>query len=91
MTKAELVGYMAEQAGISKKAAGLALDSLVASIHDALNAGERIRIADLGSFSVVARKARKGVNPRTRKPIQIPPTKAPKFTAAKALREAVKK
>jgi len=91
MTKAELVSHIAQQAGISKKAAGAALDSIVSAIHEVLKKGSRIRVADLGSFSVVTRKARQGVNPRTGKPIKIPATKAPKFTAAKALKDAVKK
>ncbi len=91
MTKAELVTSIAQQAGISKKAAGMALDAIVVAIQDVLKKGERIRVADLGSFSVVQRKARQGVNPRTGKPIKIPSTKAPKFTAAKALKDAVKK
>lgn len=91
MTKAELVTNIAQQAGISKKAAGMALDAIVVAIQDVLKKGDRIRIADLGSFSVVQRKARQGVNPRTGKPIKIPSTKAPKFTAAKALKDAVKK
>lgn len=91
MTKADLVARISEEAGISKKAAGIAIDSVVAVIHEVLKKGEKIRITDLGSFSVVKRQARQGVNPRTRKPIKIPATKAPKFTAAKALKDAVKK
>jgi DNA-binding protein HU-beta len=91
MTKADLVARIAEEAGVSKKAAATALDSVVTAIHDVLKKGDKVRISDLGSFSVVQRKARQGVNPRTGKPIKIPATKAPKFTAAKALRDAVKK
>jgi DNA-binding protein HU-beta len=90
MTKADLVAHIAEEAGISKKAAGIALDSVVEAIHDVLKKGDKIRIADLGSFSVVKRKARQGVNPRTREPLKIPATKAPKFTPAKALKDSVK-
>jgi DNA-binding protein HU-beta len=90
MTKAELVSHVAQEAGISKKAAGLALDAFVEAVHEVLKKGGRIRVADLGSFSVVKRNARRGVNPRTRKPIKIPATKAAKFTAAKALKESVK-
>ena len=33
MTKADLVARIAEEAGISKKAAALSLDSVVAAIH----------------------------------------------------------
>ncbi len=91
MTKADLVARISEEAGISKKAANAALDSVISAIHDVLKKGEKIRLSDLGTFAVVTRKARKGVNPRTGKPIKIPETKAPKFSAAKALRDAVKK
>jgi len=91
MTKADLVSRIAEQAGISKKAAGTALDSVISAIHEVLKKGAKIRVSDLGSFSVVQRKARQGVNPRTGKPIKIPATKAPKFSAAKSLKDAVKK
>lgn len=91
MTKAELITRIAEEAGISKKAAGTALDSVVAAIQEVLKKGDKIRITDLGSFSVVNRQARQGVNPRTGKPIKIPATKAPKFSAAKALKDAVRK
>ncbi|MDQ7781508.1 MAG: HU family DNA-binding protein [Desulfomonilaceae bacterium] len=91
MTKSELVARVAEEAGISKKAAAGAVDSVVEAIHDVLKKGEKIRITDLGSFSVVTRKARKGVNPRTGEPLNIPATRAPKFAAAKALKESVQK
>jgi len=36
------------------------------------------------------RKARKGVNPQTRRTIQIPAKKVPKFKPGKGLREKVK-
>jgi len=91
MTKADLVARIAEESGVSKKSAGMALNSMVKAIHEVLKKGDKIRIADLGSFSVVKRQARQGVNPRTGKPIKIPATKAPKFAAAKALKDVVKK
>ncbi len=91
MTKADLVARIAEESGVSKKAAGMALNSMVKAIHEVLKKGDKIRIADLGSFSVVKRQARQGVNPRTGKPIKIPATKAPKCAAAKALKDVVKK
>lgn len=91
MTKADLVARIAEEATISKKAASMALDAVVKAIHGVLKNGDKIRIADLGSFSVVKRKARQGVNPRTGKPLKIPASTAPKFAAAKALKETVNK
>lgn len=92
MTKAELVAHMAEEAAITKKAAALALDALVGAVHDSLKKKEgKIRIADLGTFKVVKKKARTGVNPQTRQKIKIPAAKVPRFTASRALREAAKK
>ena len=90
-TKADWVARIAVDTAITKKSAALALDALVKVIHDVLKAGDKIRISDLGTFSVVKRKARKGVNPRTGKPLKIPATNAPKFSAAKALKDSVKK
>jgi nucleoid DNA-binding protein len=52
MTKSELVAQIAQQAGIPKKAATVALDTIVSAVHDVLKKGDRIRIADLGSFSI---------------------------------------
>jgi DNA-binding protein HU-beta len=92
MTKAELVSRIAKEAGISKKAASMALEAIVAAVHDALKKKEgSIRISDLGTFKVVQRKARTGVNPQTQKKIKIPATKVPRFTASKALKESAKK
>ncbi len=92
MTKAELVSLMAEEAGITKKAAGDALSALVGAVHKSLKKKNgKIRISDLGTFKAVKRKARAGVNPQTGKKIKIPANTVPRFGAAKALREVVKK
>ena len=92
MTKADLVSKIAEEAGITKKAAGLALDAFVGAVHDALKKKEgAIRISDLGTFRVLRRKARSGVNPQTQKKMKIPAMKVPRFTPSKALRETAKK
>jgi len=92
MTKAEVVNRMAEQAGISKKAAANALNALVGAVHESLKKKEgKIRISDLGTFKVIKKKARNGVNPQTREKIKIAAGKVPRFTASKALRDAVKK
>jgi len=91
MTKNELVARIAKDAGISRKAADLALKALVGTIQEVLKSAESsVRIPDLGTFKVSQRKARTGVNPRTRQKIQIPAATVPGFTAAKALKNVVK-
>lgn len=92
MTKAELVDGMAKEAGITKKAAAKALAAFVKAIHGSLKKkGGKIRVADLGTFLVVHRKARTGVNPQTRKKIKIPAGNVPRFRASKSLKQAVQK
>ena len=90
MTKAEFVKTLKEQAGLSTLAqAEIAYDKLFAIIKANLKKGEDIAISGFGSFKVVSRKARKGRNPQTGKEIQIPASKAVKFTAGKALKDSL--
>jgi hypothetical protein len=51
--------------------------------------GEAVRVAGLGSFDVAARPAREGRNPRTGEAIQIPASKAVRFHAGKAVKDAL--
>ncbi len=90
MTKADLIEAMANGADISKAAAGKALNSLTTAISKALKKGDKVTLVGFGTFSVTKRKARTGRNPQTGAEIKIPATKAPKFTAGKALKSAVK-
>jgi DNA-binding protein HU-beta len=90
MTKAELIEKMAKDAGVSKAAAGKALDSFVDGVKKTLKKGNKVALVGFGTFSVSKRKARKGRNPRTGETISIKATKAPKFTSGKAFKEAVR-
>ena len=90
MTKVELVDKMAKDAKVTKAAAGKALDSFVDGVKKALKKGDKVTLIGFGTFSVVQRKARKGRNPQTGKEIKISARKAPKFSAGKALKTAVK-
>ncbi len=90
MTKAELIGKMAKDCNLSKTSANKALDSFVDSIKKSLKKGDRVTLIGFGTFSVSQRKARKGRNPQTGKEIKIAARKHPKFSAATALKNAVK-
>ncbi|NCO68846.1 MAG: DNA-binding protein HU [Nitrospirae bacterium CG_4_9_14_3_um_filter_41_27] len=90
MTKAELIDKISSGAKLSKADAQKALDSTLNSIKRALKKGQKAALVGFGTFSVVKRKARKGRNPRTGEELKIPAAKVPKFTAGKALKEAVK-
>ncbi|MCI8963128.1 MAG: HU family DNA-binding protein [Eubacterium sp.] len=89
MNKTELVAAIADQADLSKKDAEKALKAFVDVITDELKKGEKIQLVGFGSFEVTERAAREGINPLTKKPMSIPASKAPKFKAGKALKDAV--
>ena len=90
MTKAELVSKLAEDSKVTKKSANAMLNSLVASIKESLKKEGKVRLDGLGTFVVAERKARTGVNPRTKAKIKIPATKTPRFRAAQALKDSAK-
>lgn len=71
MNKSELIDAMASDAGISKAAAKLALDSFTGSVASSLAKGGKVALVGFGSFSISARAAREGRNPQTGKTIQI--------------------
>ncbi len=89
MTKAELVAFMSEKAGIRKTEAEKTLQSFLDAVEKTLKKGDKLALTGFGTFSVSNRKARTGRNPQTGETIKIKATKVPKFTAGKGLKEAV--
>jgi len=90
MNKKELIAEIAERTGVTKKDAGKTLDTVIEIVEKTLSKGEVVRLVGFGTFMVASRKARKGVNPRTKKPITIHGGKVPKFVPGKELKEKVK-
>lgn len=90
MTKADLVDLVAKKVNLTNKAARESVAAILDGIRDALKKGEKVVITGFGTFSVRNRAARKGRNPQTGAPIQIPAKKTPGFTAGKALKKAIR-
>lgn len=88
MNKADLIDEVAKVVG-TKKDAQAAVECVFASIADALKKDDSITLVGFGTFKVDKRKARKGRNPRTGEPLDIPARNVPKFTPGKALKDAV--
>lgn len=91
MNKAELVDAVAKQADIAKVEAAKAVDAVFEVIEVALKQGDDVRLVGFGTFSVSARAATEGRNPRTGEKIKIAARKQPKFSAGKQLKESVNK
>lgn len=90
MAKKELVGFVAEKTGLTKKDAEAAVNAVFDGITEALTTEGKIQIIGFGNFEVKERAARTGKNPATGKAIDIPASKVPAFKAGKALKDAVK-
>lgn len=87
--KSELIDQVAKAAGLSKAAAGRALDATTAAITKSLKKGDLVTLIGFGTFYVGKRAARSGRNPRTGATIKIKAANSPKFRAGKALKDAV--
>lgn len=85
MNKAELVKAIAAESGLSKKDSEAALNAVVASVTKALKEGDKVALIGFGTFSVVEKAERKGVNPATKQEIVIPAKKVVKFKAGAGL------
>ena len=88
-TKAEFVDLVAKKTGATKADSNKALDAVLESLTEVLKGGDAVSFIGFGKFSVGDRAARAGRNPATGKEIKIAASKAAKFSAGKALKDAV--
>ena len=91
MNKTELIAKIAEQTDLSKKDAEKAFKAFVDVVTDELKNGGKVQLVGFGTFEVSERAAREGRNPLTGEAMKIAASKAPKFKAGKALKDAVNK
>jgi DNA-binding protein HU-beta len=89
MNKGELIESVAAKAGLSRADATKAVDAVLDSVTGTLSNGGSVSLVGFGTFSVKARAARMGRNPRTGEAIQIKASNVPGFKAGKALKDAV--
>lgn len=90
MNKSGLINAIAEKAGLSKTDSKKALDAFVESVTKSLKEEGRVSLIGFGTFLVGNRQARTGINPSTKKPIQIAAKKVVKFKPGTELSEKVK-
>jgi DNA-binding protein HU-beta len=91
MNKSELIDAIAADAGITKAAAKLALESFLGNVGSTLKKGGRVSLVGFGSWSVSNRAARDGRNPQTGKTIKIAAKNVVKFKAGADLEGSVNK
>ncbi len=90
MNKPELVRELVEKTGAKKKDVEMFVGSFVKTVEEELAKGGKVSLIGFGTFGARKRNARKGINPKTGKSIDIPETIVPFFKAGKVLKEKVK-
>ncbi len=89
MNKAKLIEQMAKMSKLPKATCRDALEAFIAATSASLKSGKQVVLTGFGTFSVMKRKSRVGINPATGKKMTIPAKKVPKFKPGKSLKEKV--
>jgi len=90
MNKHDIVEKVAKDAGITKTTAAAAVRSLIDAVTKSLKKGDQVSLVGFGTFKTASRKARTALNPQTGAAIRIPKRRVPRFSAGKALKQAVR-
>ncbi len=89
MTKAELVNKIVQKTDLGKKDAGVVVQTILDSIIESLQQGEKVELRGFGSFKIRVRGPRKGRNPKTGETVDVPAKKIPYFKPGKELRDLI--
>jgi DNA-binding protein HU-beta len=89
MNKAELIEHMAKSTKLSKAACKGAIESVIEAVETTLKKGKDVVLTGFGTFTVIKRKARIGINPATGNKMTIPAKRVPKFKPGKQLKDSV--
>ena len=90
MNKEELLAEVSKSAKVTKKDAGLVLDSLIETIQKTVAKGDKVTLVGFGTWERRQRAARTGRNPQTGKELKIAAKKVPAWSAGKKFKELVK-
>jgi DNA-binding protein HU-beta len=89
VNKGELVDAVASNANLSKTDAENAINAFINTVQSAIAAGDKVTLPGFGTFAPSLRKARMGMDPRTREPVHIPERKSAKFTVGSKFKAQV--
>lgn len=91
MNKTELIDKIADQTQLEKTKVARTINTFLDVVTDALTSHEPVTLIGFGTFKVRRRKARKGVNPQTRREMTIPATDVPVISFGESLKQSVAK
>ena len=88
MNKAQLIVRIAEKTGLSRKDAEQAVETMLETITEELNKGEKVRLVGFGTFEMRSRKPREAKVPQTGVVVQVPSCQVPAFKPSKLLKDS---
>ena len=89
MNKGELIKAMADKAGFTNKDATAAYEAFVATVTDALKAGDKVQLVGFGTFEVKEVAAKTGINPQTKEKVAIAACKKPVMKFGKSYKDLI--
>jgi len=89
VNRAELIEAVAQEVALPKARVAAVVEVLVGKIGDALASGERVEIHGLGIFTTTICAAKKGRNPATGEPVDVPAARVVKFKPARSVKATV--
>jgi len=89
MNKAALIDHMAKETKLPKTACKNALEAFIGAVELTLKRNKPVVITGFGTFTVIKRKERIGINPATGQKMKILAKRVPKFKAGKKLKDIV--
>jgi len=89
MNKAALIEHMAKETKLPKTSCKNALESFIKAVEGSLKKGKSVVLTGFGTFMVMKRKERVGINPATGNKMKISAKRVPKFKAGKKLKDIV--
>jgi len=89
VNKGELVDAIASETNMSKTDAENALNAFINTVQNTISSGDKVTLPGFGTFAPTLRKARTGMDPRTREPVQIPERKSAKFSVGSKFKAQV--
>ncbi len=90
MNKAKVIEQMSKMTKLPKSTVKECLEAFISTIGGALKQNSTVALTGFGTFSVMKRKSRSGINPVTGKKMIIPAKRVPKFKPGKALKDSIK-
>ncbi len=89
MTKADIVEMVHNRTGFSKKESSEAVESILETLKESLETGQKVKLSGFGNFVIRSKDVRKGRNPKTGEEMEISARKVLTFKPSQKLKDHI--